>query len=100
MQACIDENEEMVTLLLEEGANIEARDNEGWTPLHAAVSAGNVDIAKWGFYWLVDHYLLNAQTVRFAQCFQERSSSNTVLFFNVVLLQVESTIMNKEVENG
>ena len=36
----------MVTLLLEEGANIEARDNEGWTPLHAAVSAGNVDIAK------------------------------------------------------
>ncbi|XP_047126963.1 protein phosphatase 1 regulatory subunit 12A isoform X1 [Hydra vulgaris] len=45
-QACIDENEEMVSLLVERGANIEARDNEGWTPLHAAASAGNVEIAK------------------------------------------------------
>ena len=37
----------MVELLLERNANIEAVDNEGWTPLHAAASAGNVDIAKY-----------------------------------------------------
>lgn len=37
----------MVELLLERGANIEAVDNEGWTPLHAAASAGNVDIARY-----------------------------------------------------
>ena len=40
------QNEEMVNLLLERGANIEAVDNEGWTPLHAAASAGNIDIAQ------------------------------------------------------
>ena len=47
IQACIDENDEMLELLLERGANIEAVDNEGWTPLHAAASAGNVDIARY-----------------------------------------------------
>jgi len=36
----------MVNLLIEHNANIEAVDNEGWTPLHAAASAGNIDIAK------------------------------------------------------
>ena len=46
IQACIDENLDMVKLLCEKGANIEARDNEGWTPLHAAASAGNIDIAQ------------------------------------------------------
>ena len=52
LQACIDENDEMVELLLERGANIEAVDNEGWTPLHAAASAGNVDIARYIIVYL------------------------------------------------
>ena len=45
-QACIDENLEMVEMLVKRGANLDACDNEGWTCLHAAASAGNVEIAQ------------------------------------------------------
>ena len=45
-QACIDENVELVELLVNNDAYLDARDDEGWTPLHAAASAGNVEIAQ------------------------------------------------------
>ena len=45
-QACIDENVELVELLVNNDAFLDARDDEGWTPLHAAASAGNVEIAQ------------------------------------------------------
>ena len=45
-QACIDENYELVSLLLDNGAELGIRDNEGWTPLHAAASCGSVEIAQ------------------------------------------------------
>ena len=35
-QACIDDNEKLVEWLLKNGANINCKDNEGWTPLHAS----------------------------------------------------------------
>ena len=35
-QACIDDNEQMVRWLLSKSANINYKDNEGWTPLHAS----------------------------------------------------------------
>lgn len=36
----------MVKFLIEHDADINARDNEGWTPLHATSSCGFVDIAR------------------------------------------------------
>ena len=34
--ACIDDNEPLVRWLLSKSANINCKDNEGWTPLHAS----------------------------------------------------------------
>ncbi|XP_049577661.1 protein phosphatase 1 regulatory subunit 12C isoform X1 [Syngnathus scovelli] len=44
-QACIDGSMEMVSFLLEHGANVNQVDSEGWTPLHVAASCGYPDIA-------------------------------------------------------
>jgi len=45
-QACIDENLDMVKFLVENGANVNQQDNEGWTPLHAVASCGYLNIAE------------------------------------------------------
>ncbi|MEQ2254934.1 hypothetical protein ILYODFUR_008750 [Ilyodon furcidens] len=45
-QACIDGSIEIVTFLLERGANVNQVDSEGWTPLHVASSCGYPDIAE------------------------------------------------------
>ena len=47
MQACIDDNLSMVRYLVDNGADIEACDNEGWTALHATASCGFIDIARY-----------------------------------------------------
>ncbi|XP_077993573.1 protein phosphatase 1 regulatory subunit 16A-like [Glandiceps talaboti] len=46
-QCCIDDNEEMMKALIEFGANINARDSELWTPLHAAATCGHVHLAEY-----------------------------------------------------
>ncbi|CAG04141.1 unnamed protein product [Tetraodon nigroviridis] len=46
-EACIDDNVDMVTFLVEHGASIDQPDNEGWLPLHAASSCGYLDIAAY-----------------------------------------------------
>lgn len=46
MQACIDGSIEIVTFLLEHGADVNQVDSEGWTPLHVASSCGYADIAE------------------------------------------------------
>lgn len=46
LQACIDDNLDMVEFLVEHGADINKGDNEGWTPLHATASCGFISIAK------------------------------------------------------
>ncbi|RLW06445.1 hypothetical protein DV515_00004539 [Chloebia gouldiae] len=46
-RACIDDNVDMVKFLVENGANINQPDNEGWIPLHAAASCGYLDIAEY-----------------------------------------------------
>ncbi|KAG7225656.1 hypothetical protein INR49_005063 [Caranx melampygus] len=47
LHACIDDNVDMVTFLVEHGASINQPDNEGWIPLHAAASCGYLDIAEY-----------------------------------------------------
>ncbi|KAB0343298.1 hypothetical protein FD754_020224, partial [Muntiacus muntjak] len=47
LQACIDENLDMVKFLVENGASVNQQDNEGWTPLHAAASCGYLNIAEY-----------------------------------------------------
>ncbi|NXT77442.1 MYPT2 phosphatase, partial [Zapornia atra] len=50
-QACIDETLDMVKVLVENGANVNQQDNEGWTPLHAVASCGYLNIAE----YLISH---------------------------------------------
>uniref|UniRef100_A0A3Q4GH46 Protein phosphatase 1, regulatory subunit 16B n=1 Tax=Neolamprologus brichardi TaxID=32507 RepID=A0A3Q4GH46_NEOBR len=45
-QCCIDNYEEMVKLLLDRGASVNAQDNELWTPLHAAATCGHAGLVK------------------------------------------------------
>ncbi|XP_025067164.1 protein phosphatase 1 regulatory subunit 12B isoform X7 [Alligator sinensis] len=49
--ACIDENLDMVKFLVENGADVNQQDNEGWTPLHAVASCGYLNIAE----YLISH---------------------------------------------
>lgn len=46
IQCCIDNYEEMVKILLDRGANVNAQDNELWTPLHAAATCGHAGLVK------------------------------------------------------
>ncbi|KFM57169.1 Protein phosphatase 1 regulatory inhibitor subunit 16B, partial [Stegodyphus mimosarum] len=46
-QCCIDDSEEMMKLLIEFGANVNAKDSEQWTPLHAAATCGHIHIVKY-----------------------------------------------------
>ncbi|XP_028854557.1 protein phosphatase 1 regulatory inhibitor subunit 16B isoform X2 [Denticeps clupeoides] len=45
-QCCIDNYEEMVKILLNRGAIVNAQDNELWTPLHAAATCGHAGLVK------------------------------------------------------
>jgi len=45
-QACIDDNIDMVRFLIEQSADIDACDNEGWTALHATASCGLIHTAR------------------------------------------------------
>lgn len=46
-QCCIDDSEEMMKLLIEFGANVNAKDSEQWTPLHAASTCGHLQLVKY-----------------------------------------------------
>lgn len=46
-KCCIDDNEEMMKLLLEFGANVNAEDSEKWTPLHAAATCGHLHLVRY-----------------------------------------------------
>ncbi|KAH0619086.1 hypothetical protein JD844_018734, partial [Phrynosoma platyrhinos] len=45
-QCCIDNYEDIVKLLLNHGADVNAKDNELWTPLHAAATCGHINLVK------------------------------------------------------
>ncbi|ODM97851.1 Protein phosphatase 1 regulatory inhibitor subunit 16B [Orchesella cincta] len=44
---CIDDNEEMMKILLDYGANVNAEDSEKWTPLHAAATCGHLHLVQY-----------------------------------------------------
>ena len=44
--ACQDGSVEELQQLLIEGANLDEKDNSGWTPLHYACKYGHVDVVK------------------------------------------------------
>ena len=46
----------MMTLLLENGANVNSRDSELWTPLHAAATCGHLRLCQ----LLITQYVLIA----------------------------------------
>ena len=46
VQCCIDGLEEMMRVLLENGANVDSRDSELWTPLHAAATCGHINLCR------------------------------------------------------
>lgn len=60
LQACIDDNLEMVEFLVSRGAEINVADNEGWTPLHATASCGYIDIASFLINNRADLALVNS----------------------------------------
>ncbi|NXT51854.1 PP16A phosphatase, partial [Pluvianellus socialis] len=45
-QCCIDDYGDVVTVLLESGADVNARDSELWTPLHAAATCGHLRLVQ------------------------------------------------------
>lgn len=45
-QACIDNCEPIVRMLLHFGSDVDCRDSEDWTPLHACTTCGHVNIAR------------------------------------------------------
>lgn len=47
LQCCIDDSEEMMKLLVDFGANVNAKDSEQWTPLHAAATCGHLHLVRY-----------------------------------------------------
>ena len=47
LQAVLDDNLVMVRLLTQHGAKINKKDEDGWTPLHAAAANGLPHIARY-----------------------------------------------------
>lgn len=45
-QCCIDDFGDVVTTLLDAGADVNARDSELWTPLHAAATCGHLRLVQ------------------------------------------------------
>lgn len=51
-ECAIDNNEQILQLLLQHRADVNAQDTEQWTPLHAAACCAHIDIVR----LLIDRY--------------------------------------------
>ncbi|XP_014340718.1 protein phosphatase 1 regulatory inhibitor subunit 16B [Latimeria chalumnae] len=59
-QCCIDDFEDIAKLLLNHGANVNAKDNELWTPLHAASICAHMNLVKILIQYGADLLAVNA----------------------------------------
>lgn len=59
VQAVIDQNLDMVQFLIDNNADIDAQDNEGWTPLMAGISCNFLDVVRFLLDKNADPALLN-----------------------------------------
>lgn len=59
-QCCIDDSEEMMKLLIDFGANVNAKDSEQWTPLHAAATCGHIHLVRYLISRAADLLAVNA----------------------------------------
>ncbi|XP_036366790.1 protein phosphatase 1 regulatory subunit 12A isoform X2 [Octopus sinensis] len=59
-QCCIDESKKLMQLLLDFGANINARDSELWTPMHAAATCGHIRLCEILIHYNADLLAVNA----------------------------------------
>ncbi|XP_052831071.1 protein phosphatase 1 regulatory subunit 12A isoform X2 [Octopus bimaculoides] len=59
-QCCIDESKKLMQLLLDFGANINARDSELWTPMHAAATCGHIRLCEILIQYNADLLAVNA----------------------------------------
>jgi len=57
-QSCIDNALDVVCLLVEAGANVNARDTEMWTPLHAAATCGHLGLCRYLCEQSVDSFVV------------------------------------------
>jgi len=46
VQCCVSDATAMICILLDAGADVNSRDFEQWTPLHAAAACGRIALCK------------------------------------------------------
>ncbi|UYV85155.1 PPP1R16B [Cordylochernes scorpioides] len=86
LQCCIDASEAMVKLLVEFGADVNAKDSEQWTPLHAAATCGHINLVK----FLIAHAPSVMKIRNYFRCFHIMRTVSNVICSDAELLAVNA----------
>ncbi|XP_047495309.1 adhesion G protein-coupled receptor L2-like isoform X1 [Penaeus chinensis] len=85
---------ERVTSLLEEGAEVDARDKQGWTPLHNAAYSGNEEMVR----ILIKHGAdINAKDYQYERTPLHIAAYNGQLAILTTLLKAKATLDNTDI---
>lgn len=85
---------ERATSLLEEGAEVDARDKQGWTPLHNAANSGNEKLVQ----LLIKHGAdVNAKDYQYERTPLHIAAYNGQLAILTTLLKAQATLDNTDV---